>query len=153
MIIDQNVSMEMRDGALLAGEVYRPGDGGKYPAIIMRTPYSGEMITGGSSYIKVLPTVHAGYALVIAYVRGRFGSQGKYDLMSPQDVEGADCYDTVEWVANQPWCDGNVGMAGESALGTVQWRTLGRTRHTLELSHRELPELPETPGPKLRTRP
>jgi putative CocE/NonD family hydrolase len=123
MIIDQNVSMEMRDGALLAGEVYRPGDGGKYPAIIMRTPYSGEMITGGSSYIKVLPTVHAGYALVIAYVRGRFGSQGKYDLMSPQDVEGADCYDTVEWVANQPWCDGNVGMAGESALGTVQWRT------------------------------
>jgi putative CocE/NonD family hydrolase len=102
MIIDQNVFMKMRDGALLAGEVYRPGDGGKYPAIIMRTPYSGEMITGGSSYIKVLPTVHAGYALIIAYVRGRFGSQGKYDLMAPQDVEGADCYDTVEWVANQP---------------------------------------------------
>jgi uncharacterized protein len=129
MIIDQNVSMEMRDGTLLAGEVYRPGDGGKYPAIIqlgkprlcrriiiMRAPYSGEMITGGSSYIKGLPAIHAGYALLIAYVRGRFGSQGKYDLMAPQDVEGADCYDTVEWVANQPWCDGNVGMAGESAL-------------------------------------
>jgi uncharacterized protein len=46
MIIDQNVSMGMRDGARLAGEVYRPGDGGKYPAIIMRTPYSGEMIAG-----------------------------------------------------------------------------------------------------------
>ena len=123
MIIDTNAFMEMRDGTLLAGEIYRPCGGGKSPAIIMRTPYSGEMITGGSSYIKVLPTIHAGYALVIAYVRGRFGSQGKYELMASQDVEGADCYDTVEWVANQPWCDGNVGMAGESALGTVQWRT------------------------------
>jgi putative CocE/NonD family hydrolase len=123
MIIDQNVFMEMRDGTLLAGEIYRPCGGGKSPAIIMLTPYSGEMITGGSCYIKVLPTVHAGYALVIAYVRGRFGSQGRYELMASQDLEGADCYDTVEWVANQPWCDGNVGMAGESALGTVQWRT------------------------------
>ena len=120
---DQRVTMEMRDGVKLAGEVYRPGDTGKYPAIIMRTPYSGENITGGSSYIKVIPTVQAGYALVIAYVRGRFGSEGKYDLGASQQVEGADCYDTVEWVASQPWCDGNIGMAGESALGTVQWRT------------------------------
>jgi uncharacterized protein len=120
---DPKILMEARDGTRLANEVYRPGDGGKYPAIIMRTPYSGEMISGGSSYIKVLPTVQAGYALVIAYNRGRFGSEGKYDLRAPQDIEGADCYDTVEWVAAQPWCDGNIGMAGESALGTVQWRT------------------------------
>jgi hypothetical protein len=56
MIIDRNVFMEMRDGRLLAGEVCRPGDGGEYRAIIMRTHYSGEMITGGSSYIKVLTT-------------------------------------------------------------------------------------------------
>ncbi len=120
---DRQVFMETRDGTLLAAEVYRPGDSGQYPAIIMRTPYDSAGITGGSSYIKVLPTVQAEYALVIAYVRGRFGSQGKYDLGAPQSVEGADCYDTVEWVASQPWCDGNVGMAGESALGTVQWRT------------------------------
>jgi uncharacterized protein len=120
---DQKLLMEARDGTKLASEVYRPGDGGKYPAIIMRTPYSGEMISGGSSYVKVLPTVQAGYALVIAYNRGRFGSEGKYDLRAPQAIEGADCYDTVEWVAAQPWCDGNIGMAGESALGTVQWRT------------------------------
>jgi putative CocE/NonD family hydrolase len=120
---DQRVTMAMRDGVKLAGEVFRPGDAGKYPAIIMRTPYSGEMISGGSSYTKVIPTVQAGYALVIAYVRGRFGSEGKYELGASQQVEGADCYDTIEWVANQPWCDGNIGMAGESALGTVQWRT------------------------------
>jgi uncharacterized protein len=120
---DEYTSIEMRDGTMLAGEVYRPGGGGKYPAIIMRTPYYGEKITGGDSYIKVLPTVQAGYALVINYVRGRFGSQGKYNVSSPQEIEGADCYDTVEWVASQPWCDGNIGMSGESAVGTIQYRT------------------------------
>ncbi len=121
---DEKVSITTRDGTILAGEVYRPGGRGKYPAILMRTPYQGDAITGaGSSYVKLVPTVQAGYALVIAYVRGRFGSQGEYDLRSPQKIEGADCYDTIEWVANQPWCDGNIGMAGESALGTVQWRS------------------------------
>ena len=121
---DQNLSMEMRDGVKLAGEVYRPGGRGKYPAIVMRTPYASDAISGlGSSFIKVIPTVRAGYALVIAHVRGRFGSQGEYNLQTAQPVEGADCYDTIEWVAGQPWCDGNIGMAGESALGTVQWRT------------------------------
>jgi predicted acyl esterase len=45
---DQNVSREMRDGALLAGKFYLPGDGEKYRAIIMRTLYSGERMAGGS---------------------------------------------------------------------------------------------------------
>jgi putative CocE/NonD family hydrolase len=121
--IDRNVMMAMRDGTRLAAEVYRPDDGGRYPAIVMRTPYAGEMITGDLTYIKVLPAIRAGYALVIAYVRGRFGSEGTYDLRAPQELEGADCYDTIEWIAARPWCDGNVGMVGESALGTVQWRT------------------------------
>ena len=62
---DQRVTMEMRDGVKLAAEFYRPGDSGKYPAIIMRTPYPSEMISGGSSYIKELPTVQAGYASCI----------------------------------------------------------------------------------------
>ena len=120
---DEKVSMKMRDGTILVADVYRPGSRGKFPGIIMRTPYESASITGpNSSYVKVIPTVQAGYALVIAYVRGRFGSQGKYDLKTSQQVEGADCYDTIEWVADQPWCDGNIGMAGESALGTVQWR-------------------------------
>ncbi len=123
MRVEENVMMAMRDGVRLAAEVYRPDGGGRCPAIVMRTPYAGEMITSDLTYIKVLPTVRAGYAVVIAYVRGRFGSEGTYDLRAPQEIEGADCYDTIEWVASQPWCDGSVGMAGESALGTVQWRT------------------------------
>ena len=124
--IDQNVSVEMRDGIKLAGDIYRPGDGGKYPAILVRTPYHSDEVFN-FSYVQPLPTVRAGYALVVVYVRGRYGSEGIYDVAAPQDVEGADCYDTVEWVACQPWCDGNIGMAGESALGTVQWRTARET--------------------------
>ena len=120
--IDQGVPMKMRDGVVLVSDIYRPGGKGKYPAIIMRTPYHSEGIFG-HGYTKLLPTIRAGYVLVIAYVRGRYGSGGKYDLAAPQSIEGGDCYDTVEWAAGQSWCDGNIGMSGASALGTVQWRT------------------------------
>jgi predicted acyl esterase len=87
---DHNISIEMRDGMLLAGDVYHPGDREKYPAILLRTPYHSDMITSGSIYIKVLPTVQSGYALVINCVRGRYGAQRKFDLRSSQDVEGAE---------------------------------------------------------------
>lgn len=120
--IDKNVHMAMKDGVKLAADIYRPDDREKHPAIIMRTPYYGDEVFD-FSYVKPITTLQAGYALVIAYVRGRFGSEGKFDLGFPQQIEGPDCYDTVEWVANQSWCNGNIGMAGESALGTVQWRT------------------------------
>jgi hypothetical protein len=115
----------------------------------MRTPYLGDAISGfGSSYIKLIPTVQAGYALVIAYVRGRFGSQGKYELGSSQPIEGADCYDTIEWVAGQPWCDGNIGMAGESALGTVQWRAARENPPHLKAIAPGLAGAPGVAGPE-----
>jgi putative CocE/NonD family hydrolase len=149
---DQNLFIEMRDGTLLAGEVYRPGDGGKHPAIILRTPYHSDEVLS-FSYARVIPTMQAGYALVIAYVRGRFGSQGKYDLMAPQELEGADCYDTVEWVAAQPWCDGNIGMAGESALGTVQWRTARENPPHLNAIAPSLTGAPGENGPEVSDAP
>jgi putative CocE/NonD family hydrolase len=150
--IDQNVSIEMRDGILLSGEVYSPGNGGKYPTIIMRTPYQHDLISG-SSYLKVIPTVQTGYVVVVAYVRGRFGSQGKYDLSAPQQIEGPDCYDTVEWVASQPWCDGNIGMAGESALGTVQWRTARENPPHLKAIAPGLAGAPGDVGPEIADAP
>jgi hypothetical protein len=122
IVIDENVPIEMRDGVKLACDVYRPGAQGEYPAILVRTPYHSDEVLN-FSYVQVLSTVRAGYALVMAYVRGRYGSEGTYNLTAPQEIEGADCYDTVEWIASQSWCDGNIGMAGESALGTVQWKT------------------------------
>ena len=145
--VDKNVLYEARDGMKLAAEVYRPGDGGKYPAVIMRTPYRSDPIYG-SGYFKVFQAVQSGYAVVVAYVRGRFGSQGEYNLSSPQNIEGADCFDTVEWVAGQSWCDGNVGMVGESALGTVQWKTARENPPHLKAIAPGLAGAPGSAGPE-----
>jgi putative CocE/NonD family hydrolase len=148
---EKGVPMPVRDAEIFVNDIYRPDDGGKYPAIIMRTPYHGDKIYG--SYINPLKTLLAGYALVIAYVRGRFGSGGKYDLGASQQVEGADCYDTVEWIASQPWCDGNIGMAGESALGTVQWRAARENPPHLKAIAPGLAGAPGESGPEISDAP
>jgi putative CocE/NonD family hydrolase len=119
--LDQNIPIEARDGVRLAADIYRPDDGEKHPAIIVRTPYHSDEVFS-FSYVQIMPTVLAGYALVITYLRGRYGSEGQYNPKSFNKFSGPDGYDTIEWIAAQPWCDGNIGMAGESALGRVQWK-------------------------------
>ena len=59
-----------------------------------------------------------GYACVVQDVRGKYGSEGEWD---PFRHEVEDGYDAVEWTARQPWCDGRVGMTGESYFGHTQW--------------------------------
>jgi putative CocE/NonD family hydrolase len=146
-IIDHGVPIEMRDGVKLMADIYRPGGNDKYPAILLRTPYHSSEVFS-FSYVEPLPTLISGYALVLAYVRGRYGSEGKYELTSSQQVEGADCYDTVEWRASQPWCDGNIGMAGESALGTIQWRTARENPPHLKAIAPSLTVAPGETGPE-----
>jgi uncharacterized protein len=126
--IDQSVPIKMRDGTVLRGDIYRPNDKQKHPAILARTLYDRlEDVTSAgwnpfSPFMPVLEIVYAGYAFVIQNVRGTQDSGGKQRLDDPYvTVEGPDGYDSVEWVAGQRWCDGNVGMAGGSYLGTVQW--------------------------------
>jgi predicted acyl esterase len=112
--IDQDIPMEMRDGTLLAADIYRPGGEGKYPAIIMRTPYHSDEVLS-FSYVQVIPTVRAGYALVIAYVRGRFGSQGKYDLVAPKEVEVNLGVTAISgWRENLPWARFNGKRRGRT---------------------------------------
>ncbi len=75
--------------------------------------------------------VPRGYAHVILNARGTNGSGGTYDAFGAQ--ERRDLYDVIEWIAAQPWCDGNVGMIGISAFAMSRWprpwnshRTCGR---------------------------
>jgi uncharacterized protein len=124
--VDRSVPIELRDGTILRGDVYRLDDSQKYPAILLRTRYDRlgwqrDFIAGIMPFIN---TVEAGYAIIIQNIRGTYDSQGTLRLDDPfLTVEGPDGYDTVEWIAAQPWCDGNVGTAGGSFLGPVQWVT------------------------------
>jgi putative CocE/NonD family hydrolase len=126
--IDQAVPIEMRDGTVLRGDVYRFNDRQKRPAILARTRYNRreDVSSAGwnpfSSFMPVIDAVNAGYAFIIQNIRGTYDSGGEQRLDDPfLTVERQDGYDSIEWAAVQPWCDGNVGMAGASLLGSVQW--------------------------------
>jgi len=116
--VDRDIPMTMRDGVTLRADVYRPDNGEKHPAIVVRTPYN-KVLSGNSDYLSAVHAAFAGYAMIIQDTRGRFASEGEFVPMMP---EGQDGYDTIEAVAAEPWCDGNVGMAGSSYLGRVQWQ-------------------------------
>lgn len=60
-----------------------------------------------------------GYAVVNVDARGSFMSEGDYFIYGTQ--EGRDGHDTIEWIAEQSWCNGKVAMAGNSWLATTQW--------------------------------
>ena len=109
------VMVPMRDGVHLATDIYLPNSSGRFPVLLARTPYGRNMFGMISVIVKTI--IANGYALVIQDVRGRFGSEGAF---YPFKMEGPDGYDTVEWLARQPWCNGKVGMFGPSYLGLVQ---------------------------------
>jgi putative CocE/NonD family hydrolase len=111
--VDKGVTMKTRDGVSLACDVIRPSAAGKYPVILVRTPY-GRASSGieGPFYAK------RGYVYVAQDCRGRGDSGGAWD---PFVNESKDGYDTVAWVAKQPWSNGKVGMIGGSYGGLVQW--------------------------------
>ena len=125
--IDRNVAVEMRDGAVLGADVFRLNDRRKHPVILIMTPY-GRMWTHNSTTgnINVYEAVIAGYTVVIQDERVTSPvPTGKQE--DPAVVLGRDGYDSVEWLAGQRWCDGNIGMIGASALGFVQWMTAMET--------------------------
>jgi uncharacterized protein len=118
LVIDRDVAVPMRDGVSLRADVYRAEGATPVPAIVNRTPYDRTSPLIQLAAIEPQRVVDAGFALVCQDVRGRFASEGEfYTFFS--DVE--DTYDTVEWAAAQPWCNGKVGMAGRSYAAAVQW--------------------------------
>ena len=106
-----NVRTPMRDGVELSSDIYLPRAGGKFPTVLMRTPYDNNTAPMIEKGIRL---ANHGYACVIQDVRGRWDSDGvHYALFN----HGEDGYDTQEWIGRQPWSDGRIGMAGGSYLG------------------------------------
>jgi putative CocE/NonD family hydrolase len=110
-----DVLTPMRDGVSLAMDVLRPTAPGRFPVILLRTPYN-KVAARASPFVEEL--VRRGYIVAVQDCRGRFNSDGVFD---PYRQEPADGCDTVDWVASQDWCDGNVGMMGGSYCGQTQW--------------------------------
>jgi putative CocE/NonD family hydrolase len=115
-IHEADVAVPMRDGVALRADILVPGAEGKFPALIYRTPYGKHLAL--KEYKTFEKAVARGYAVVVQDVRGRYASDGEF--VAYQN-EGRDGYDTIEWTAKQPWCDGNVGTFGLSYPGAVQW--------------------------------
>ena len=110
-----DVAVAMRDGVRLAADVYTPAGDGPFPAILVRLPY------GKTEPYCFMPAVadfwtRMGYAAVVQDVRGKWGSQGEFEP-NLSAVEVPDGYDTIDWIARQPWSNGRVGMWGESYYG------------------------------------
>ena len=119
VLIEKTVVVPLRDGVRTYADVYRPADGPPAAAIVTRTPYDKEVMAGGMG-LPVLPSpvklAERGYAAVVADCRGRFRSEGEF---TPFLNEARDGYDTVEWAAAQPWCNGRTAISGASYFGAT----------------------------------
>jgi len=121
---DYEARIPLRDGVRLAADVLRPSAAGlKFPALVSTSVYTRQLQRGvtalGQNEAGISEFwVPRGYAHVVVDVRGCNDSEGVYDLFGAQEQQ--DLYDIIEWVAEQPWCDGNVGMSGISYMGRTQ---------------------------------
>jgi uncharacterized protein len=110
------IEIPMRDGTLLRGYLLLPAGSPPFPVIVYRTPYGVKRTVESSVMFK--KALERGYAVVAQDVRGRYESDGDFVAYSQ---EGRDGYDTIEWVARQPWSNGSVATVGGSYPGAVQW--------------------------------
>src|SRR6478752_5965586 len=98
-----DVTIPASDGVNLVGDVYLPADQGKFPAVVDMEPYGRSIST---------PFLEAGYAHVNTDVRGSGKSGGALCLLCRREQQ--DVYDVVEWIAGQPWSNGQVALSGYS---------------------------------------
>ncbi|WP_176477732.1 CocE/NonD family hydrolase [Mesorhizobium sp. WSM3866] len=119
VVLQTGLRVPMRDGVELATDLYQPvGYGDKLSTILIRTKY------GKAPYRLPKPNnpeammfAAQGYSVVVQELRGLFDSGGNFGLL---EHDARDGYDTLSWIASQPWSTGRVGTYGCSALGTTQ---------------------------------
>ncbi len=120
-IIDQKVMVPMRDGVRLATDIYRPKTDKKVPIIFSRTPYNfnswgdGKQRTGTAR--RAYEAVKRGYAYVVQNERGRYYSEGEWDILGVPLTDG---YDAFTWMKDQSWSNGKIGTYGCSS--TAEWQ-------------------------------
>lgn len=114
---DISVLVPMRDGIGLSTNIYMPKDGkGPFPVILWKTPYNEHNIRGGTLRYA-LEAIDRGYAFVVQNERGRYFSEGEFEILGKPQTDG---YDTISWLAEQDWSNGNVGTLGCSS--SAEWQ-------------------------------
>jgi putative CocE/NonD family hydrolase len=115
-VVRPDVAVAMPDGVSLLGDHYRPAaDDRPLPVVLIRSPYGR---AGLVAVLSAAPLARRGFQVFVQSTRGTFGSGGQF---RPFTSEREDGLATVAWLRAQPWCDGQVAMAGPSYLGHTQW--------------------------------
>ena len=120
-IVDQKIMMPMRDGIRLATDIYRPKTDKKVPIIFSRTPYNFNSWRDGKENTRTakraLEAIKNGYAYVVQNERGRYFSEGEWDILGVPLTDG---FDAFSWMKDQPWSNGKIGTLGCSS--TAEWQ-------------------------------
>jgi putative CocE/NonD family hydrolase len=125
--VEKDVFVKMRDGVQVAVDIFRPDAPGEFPALYATSAYQKDLyhlppwpIFHMRETNKIEWFVLRRYVYVHHDIRGSGKSvEGQWQLFSQEEQN--DFYDVIEWTAEQPWCDGKVGMIGESLYAWVQW--------------------------------
>ena len=120
-ILEEKVMMPMRDGVRLATDIYRPKTDEKVPIIFSRTPYNFNSWGDGKERTRTIERAYEalkhGYAYVVQNERGRYFSEGEWDILGVPLTDG---YDAFSWMAEQEWSNGKIGTLGCSS--TAEWQ-------------------------------
>ncbi|MGE0214223.1 CocE/NonD family hydrolase [Mycolicibacterium sp.] len=127
VVVEHDVHIPTRDGGFVAADIYRPAGPGPFPTLYAVSPYGKEWVD-----LPAIPTfrhretgdiafyVENGYAYVHADTRGTGHSTfGEWKVLATEEQH--DVYDTIEWIAEQAWSSGRVGMIGESYYAIPMW--------------------------------
>jgi hypothetical protein len=114
IIEELDVKVPMRDGIRLSTNIYRPDGPGRFPVLLMRSPYG----NGDAGDPEAYFFAKQGYVVVLQDTRGRYESEGIFEAMQPEALDG---YDTQQWIGKQSWCNGKIGTFGGSYVGFTQW--------------------------------
>lgn len=119
MMVLYNHEIRMRDGVILRGDLYRPAQEGKYPVILMRAIFRKKTLSKSWGLYDPSFYVKNGYAVYIQDVRGLGNSDGDFVRFLADKNDG---YDTIECLAAESWCSGNVGMFGNYYAAFLQFQ-------------------------------
>jgi len=116
--VEKHAPVPMRDGVRLYADVYHPIASIKTPTILVRIPFANTFSNRLKSGVIARYWARRGYHVVVQGTRGRFQSEG---VFYPLRNERQDGIDTLQWLDQQDWFDGRLGMWGGSAFGYTQW--------------------------------